>query len=88
MDFSLAEIRQLLELWDQPVAARDEVRLLARSKLDAVTRRLRNLRHLSDELQSLLNRCASAECCPILELKEVRRQLFLLRAAVPRSVPE
>ncbi|MBU6417980.1 MAG: hypothetical protein KJS83_12500, partial [Xanthomonadaceae bacterium] len=70
MDFSLADIRQLLELRDQ-VAARDEARLLTRSKPDAVTRCLRTLHHLSDELQSLLNRCASAECCPILELKEV-----------------
>lgn len=71
MDFSLAEIRQLLELRDHPATARDEARLLARSKFDAVAQRLRALRHLRNELQLLLNLCAGATGrCPILDLEQ------------------
>lgn len=70
MDFSLAEIRQLLELRDHPTGARDEARRLAHGKLDEVIKRLRTLRHLRDELRLLLNLCAGATAgCPILEMQ-------------------
>lgn len=69
MDFSLAEIRLLLELRDHPATSREVARRLARGKLDAVIERLRALRHLRDELRLLLNLCAGAnEGCPILEM--------------------
>lgn len=70
MDFSLAEIGQLLELRDHPATARAKARRLAHNKLEAVTQRMRTLRHLRDELRLLLNLCASSEGrCPILEMK-------------------
>lgn len=72
MDFKLAEIRQLLELRDHPPSAREEARRLAHAKLAEVIERLGTLRHLRDELRLLLNLCASAEQCPILELKPTR----------------
>lgn len=72
MDFSLAEIRQLLELRDHPATARDEARRLARGKLDEVIQRMSTLRHLRDELRLLLNLCASAkDGCPILEMQPI-----------------
>lgn len=70
MDFSLAEIGQLLELRDHPATARVEARRLAHAKLEAVTARVRTLRHLRDELSLLLNLCAGSNGqCPILEMK-------------------
>ncbi|TAM19625.1 MAG: hypothetical protein EPN68_13805, partial [Rhodanobacter sp.] len=72
MDFKLAQLQQLLELRDQPTGAREEARRLAHDKLMEVLERLRTLRHLRDELRLLLNLCASAEQCPILELKSAR----------------
>ncbi len=70
MDFSLAEIRQLLELRDHPATARAEARRLAHGKLDAVTQRLRTLRHLHDELRLLLNLCTRVDgSCPILAME-------------------
>lgn len=70
MDFSLAEIRQLLELRDHPDTARAEARRLAHGKLEAVTRRMRTLRHLRNELRLLLNLCVGAnEGCPILDMQ-------------------
>lgn len=70
MDFSLAEIGQLLELRDHPATARVEARRLAHAKLEAVTARVRALRHLHDELSLLLNLCAGSKGqCPILEMK-------------------
>ena len=73
MDFTLAEIGQLLELRDHPATAREEARRLAHSKLEAVTGRVRTLRHLRDELRLLLNLCAGANGrCPILELQPER----------------
>ncbi|MBU6477390.1 MAG: MerR family transcriptional regulator [Xanthomonadaceae bacterium] len=70
MDFTLAEIGQLLELRDHPATARAEARRLAHNKLEAVTRRVRTLHHLRDELRLLLNLCAGSEGqCPILEMK-------------------
>ena len=73
MDFSLAEIRQLLELRDRPAGARDEARRLAHRKLSAVDQRLRSLRHLRDELRLLLSLCAAGTggSCPILAMEPV-----------------
>ncbi|MDE2085819.1 MAG: heavy metal-responsive transcriptional regulator [Xanthomonadaceae bacterium] len=68
MDFRLAEIRRLLELRNDPSTSRNEARRLTRSKLAEIDRRMRDLKHLRDELRLLLNLCdASADTCPILQ---------------------
>lgn len=68
MNFSLAEIRSLLNLRERPQAARDDARRLTTEKLAEVESRLKSLRVLRNELRLLLNLCADAEDgCPILE---------------------
>ncbi len=68
MDFSLAEIAQLLQLREDPVGSRDEVRHLAEEKLDAINQRLKALRNLQKELKTLVNECqhSGPGKCPII----------------------
>ncbi len=68
MQFSLKEIAELLKMREDPQHARDEVRLLTRSKLSEVEEHLDDLQFLRNELQLLLNLCtASEDGCPIIE---------------------
>ncbi len=68
MQFSLKEISELLKMREDPQHARDEVRILTRSKLSEVEEHLDDLQFLRNELQLLLNLCtASEEGCPIIE---------------------
>ncbi len=68
MNFSLAEIGQLLEMRTSPQNARNEVRELTQRKLLEVEKNLGELGTLRDELQLLVNLCqGSEEGCPILE---------------------
>ncbi len=68
MQFSLKEIAELLKMREDPQHARDEVRILTRSKLSEVEEHLDDLQFLRNELQLLLNLCtASEEGCPIIE---------------------
>jgi MerR family transcriptional regulator, copper efflux regulator len=68
MKFSLKEIGELLNMRENPQRARDEVRLLTRSKLTEVEEHLDELQFLRNELQLLLNLCtASEDGCPIIE---------------------
>ena len=69
MDFSLAEISQLLKLRLDPVASRDGVRQLAAEKLDAINERLKTLRKLQKELKGLVDDCQHGEpgACPIIK---------------------
>lgn len=68
MRFSLKEIAELLKMREDPQHARDEVRLLTRSKLSEVEEHLDDLQCLRNELQLLLNLCtASEDGCPIIE---------------------
>ena len=68
MNFSLAEIRELLELREDPRHVRDEVSALAARKLEAIEAQLDDLTTLRNELTLLLNLCQNAnEGCPILE---------------------
>ena len=69
MDFSLAEIAQLLKLRSDPVASRSEVRELAEDKLDAINRRISTLRKLQKELQGLVDECQHGPpgACPIIK---------------------
>ncbi len=68
MNFSLAEIADLLTMRADPTQARNEVRQLTRRKLEQVEEHLRELTTLRNELTLLLNLCSAAEDgCPIIE---------------------
>ena len=68
MNFSLAEIADLLDMRNNPLQARNEIRLLTRKKLEQVEDHLQALTTLRDELTLLLNLCRGAEDgCPILQ---------------------
>ena len=72
MDFSLAEIAEMLRMRESPRRARREVRELTQRKLSAVEARIEDLRVLRDELRLLLNLCAgSKRGCPIIEKIEL-----------------
>jgi len=68
MNFSLAEISDLLKMRENPQKVRDEVRQLTADKLLEVDEHLQSLTTLRNELQLLLNLCrGSEEGCPIIE---------------------
>jgi len=68
MNFSLAEIRDLLSLREHPQAARADVRRLTGDKLAQVETRLKSLHLLRNELRLLMNLCdGRRDGCPILE---------------------
>ena len=68
MRFSLKEIGELLNMREDPQRARDDVRLLTRSKLTEVEEHLDELKILRNELRLLINLCtASEDGCPIIE---------------------
>jgi DNA-binding transcriptional MerR regulator len=68
MNFTLAEIGQLLKLRENPQKARTKARELTQQKLAEIETYLADLKNLRDELQLLLNRCVnSKEACPIIE---------------------
>ena len=68
MQFRLKEIAELLKMREDPQHARDEVRILTRSKLSEVEEHLDDLQFLRNELQLLLNLCIASESgCPIID---------------------
>lgn len=68
MNFTLAEIGDLLNMRDDPQHARTEVRQLTENKLNEVEERLSELDTLRKELILLVNLCsASDEGCPIID---------------------
>lgn len=68
MNFSLAEISDLLKMRENPQNVRAEVRQLTADKLYEVDEHLRSLTTLRNELQLLLNLCQGSEDgCPIIE---------------------
>ena len=68
MQFRLKEIAELLKMREDPQHARDEVRILTRSKLGEVEEHLEDLQFLRNELQLLLNLCIASESgCPIID---------------------
>lgn len=68
MNFSLAEIGDLLQMREDPRAARDGVRTLMTTKLEAVETRLEELTRLRTEMRLLINLCrGAADGCPILD---------------------
>lgn len=68
MNFSLAEISDLLKMRENPQKVRNEVRQLTANKLVEVDEHLQTLTTLRNELQLLLNLCQGAEeGCPIID---------------------
>lgn len=68
MGFSLAEIRDLLRLRENPAKASKRVRALAEKKQREIETRLEQLQQLHGEFELLLNLCTGdKESCPILE---------------------
>jgi len=68
MNFSLAEIDQLLQMRENPQQVRSEVRQLTQTKLNEVEERVSELITLKNELTLLVNLCAGSEAgCPIIE---------------------
>ena len=68
MNFSLEEIRDLLDMRTNPQQACVEVRELTASKLKDVEASLNELTTLRNELELLLNLCrASEDGCPIID---------------------
>jgi len=68
MNFSLAEIKKLLSMRENPQNVRDDVRRLTSQKLTEIEIHLEELDTLRKELQLLLNLCQSSkDGCPIIE---------------------
>ena len=68
MNFSLTEIKGLLQMREDPQHARLEVRQLTRTKLDEVEILLADLTLLKNELSLLISLCTGSENgCPIIE---------------------
>jgi len=68
MNFTLAEINDLLQMREDPQHARTEVRQLTHSKLEEVEAYLKDLTTLKNELSLLINLCTGSEDgCPIIE---------------------
>jgi len=68
MNFSLAEIADLLSMRTDPQNARDDVRQLTADKLNDIEAQLNDLKTLRNELTLLLNLCrGSKDGCPIIE---------------------
>jgi len=69
MNFTLAEIGDLLKMREDPQNARNEVRQLTLNKLKEVEVRVTELDTLRGELALLVNLCtANKEGCPIIEI--------------------
>ena len=68
MNFSLAEISDLLKMRENPQKVKNEVRQLTADKLLEVESHLESLTVLRNELQLLMNLCQGSEKgCPIIE---------------------
>ncbi len=71
MNFTLAEIAQLLEMRENPQGAREAVRAVSQQKLVQIEEQLEELMVLKNEMQLLINLCHGAEDgCPIIERLE------------------
>ena len=68
MNFSLAEVANLLEMREDPQHARNDIRQLTHNKLVEVEAQLKELKTLRNELTLLVNLCCGdADGCPIIE---------------------
>jgi len=68
MNFTLTEIKDLLQMREDPQHARAEVRELSHRKLAEIETHLQDLTTLRNELTLLVNLCTGSENgCPIIE---------------------
>lgn len=69
MNFSLKEIKELLEMRNAPQTAKDSIRQLTAQKLSAIEEQVNELTTLKNELTLLLNLCrGSKDGCPIIDV--------------------
>lgn len=70
LGFSLDDIRNLLELSDQPDRPCEEVDAIARAHLDSVESKIASLQVLQDELRRMINHCSGGHVsdCRIIEV--------------------
>lgn len=70
LGFSLDDIRNLLELSDQPDRPCEEVDAIARAHLDSVECKIASLQVLQDELRRMINHCSGGDVsdCRIIEV--------------------
>ncbi|MFC4929729.1 Cu(I)-responsive transcriptional regulator [Massilia sp. GCM10023247] len=68
LGFSVAEIGELLGLWNDRTRQSADVKRLAQAHIVELEERIRNLREMADTLQELIGCCAGDERpdCPIL----------------------
>ncbi|MFC5462760.1 Cu(I)-responsive transcriptional regulator [Massilia niabensis] len=76
LGFPVAEIGELLGLWNDRARQSADVKRLARAHIVALEDRIRNLREMADTLQELVKGCAGDERsdCPILATLESPRE--------------
>ena len=68
MNFTLDEIKTLLQMRENPQQMREDVRALTQQKLDVIERQISELNVLRQELQLLIGSCScSQQGCPIIE---------------------
>jgi MerR family copper efflux transcriptional regulator len=67
--FTLSEIRELLELRDDPDATRGDVRSRSAAKIAEIDQKIRDLQEMREALARLIESCegeGNAKSCPIL----------------------
>lgn len=86
LGFSVAEIRDLLSLWDDRSRHSADVKRLAETHINELEERIGQLRQMADTLQTLINCCAGDERpdCPILANLEQADGAPCSRTNVPR----
>lgn len=69
LGFSIDEIRDLLNLWDDPNRSAREVKTLALQHLQEVDNKISELNAMRQTLQSMINACSGDDCpqCSILD---------------------
>lgn len=84
LGFSVAEISDLLNLWNNQSRQSADVKRLAQTHIDELDRRIQNMQHMAQTLKALIHCCAGDALpdCPILHT------LDNLTIASRRRVPE
>lgn len=72
LGFAVAEIHELLGLWNDRSRHSADVKRLAQTHIDGLERRIKNLQQMAGTLRTLVNCCAGDERpdCPILATLE------------------
>ncbi len=78
LGFSLAEIRELLSLREDPGAGAQQMRERAQAKIADIEEKIRSLRAMKDALNQLTEKCSCSgplRECPILDALDAKRVL-------------